>query len=483
MLKGRYFAAASLLFSTLAFAWPDKPINILVAQGPAGKTDIQARTLAKIIGENLPGQKVTIQNLGGNRGWDAVEAIQKAPADGYTLLFSDSSVFANRLAGQPGGSLPEINLDFLGVVSEAPMVLLANATVDNNPGDLKKHVSTSSAPVVFGYVDGDQNQLNCAELVRNKIDSRIKITPVKTQSDLEESIKAGMISFGCSGTAQLRMGTFYPNIYGVLANTRIKSPKWSEIPTLAEKSGDRLTLANWSAFYAPKGTPTEVQNKINAIVRNAAKNKEFQDAGAGFGAELIVDARASASGHKAYFQEEMGRLAKSSPPPQGNAAPMESGPEESMKTIAKFVTGAGAGALANEADFSRFLELTDKFVDYRAALGTALGRQIRNIPASKFPQIVGQYRRVFGKDLYNIVKNITKDGCCRTSLSSSDSSVAVYLQGKAKFIFAKSERGYLLTDVEFGGTQITTARPLRSTFADGDVDKFSAALAEMGRLH
>jgi tripartite-type tricarboxylate transporter receptor subunit TctC len=78
-------AALSLLASpAFAQSWPNRPLRIIVPFPPGGGVDLTARLLSEPLAREL-GQTVVIENRGGAGGVIGVEAMSRAPADGYTL--------------------------------------------------------------------------------------------------------------------------------------------------------------------------------------------------------------------------------------------------------------------------------------------------------------------------------------------------------------------------------------------------------------
>ena len=106
---------------TAAQTFPSKPIRIVVAYPPGGGSDIMARTLAEPLHELL-GQPVIIDNKPGAGGAIGAAEVARAPADGYTLLFTAGSfVIAPAVLANPGYDPAK---DFVGVAQVAIVPLL-----------------------------------------------------------------------------------------------------------------------------------------------------------------------------------------------------------------------------------------------------------------------------------------------------------------------------------------------------------------------
>src|SRR4051794_30225628 len=86
-------AAAALIAATHAHAqtFPSKPIRIVVPFAAGGPADITARTIGPRMTELL-GPPIIVDNRGGANGVIGAEAAIRAPADGYTMLMSTSSI-------------------------------------------------------------------------------------------------------------------------------------------------------------------------------------------------------------------------------------------------------------------------------------------------------------------------------------------------------------------------------------------------------
>src|SRR4051812_7232261 len=85
--------AAALLaasFAATAQAWPVRPVKVIIPFPPGGTLDTLGRSLAQKLADQL-GQPFVVENRAGGNGTIGADAVAKAPADGYTLLFNAST--------------------------------------------------------------------------------------------------------------------------------------------------------------------------------------------------------------------------------------------------------------------------------------------------------------------------------------------------------------------------------------------------------
>src|SRR5215470_12711900 len=116
-----------------ADTYPSRPVKILVPYAPGGATDIIARVVAAKLTDSM-GQSFVVENRPGATGNVALEAVAKAPADGYTLFVGNVSTntinentFANTLTIKP-------SRDLVGIAKlvEIPHIVAASAAFPAN---------------------------------------------------------------------------------------------------------------------------------------------------------------------------------------------------------------------------------------------------------------------------------------------------------------------------------------------------------------
>jgi tripartite-type tricarboxylate transporter receptor subunit TctC len=268
--------------------YPTKPIHILVPYAPGGIADIASR----IIGAKLTeawGQQVVVENKPGGNGFIAMGAAAKAAPDGYTLVMAT----IGDLAINPAlfKTMPyDVQRDLVPIaqVSDAPMVLAANS------GSPYKTVADALAAAkaqpgrisVATPGNGSVNQLVLEWMALNT-DTKFQHIPYKGGAPASAALAGGDIPLGILASSSIA-----PHVKSgrarVLAVTGAKGSKFNpEWPTLQKEGVKDVDASNWTALYAPKGTPQAIVDKLNAEVVKILNMPDVKERFAGGGVETI----------------------------------------------------------------------------------------------------------------------------------------------------------------------------------------------------
>lgn len=109
--------------------YPTHPVKLVVPYVAGGPTDAQARIFAEYLGRELK-QSVFVENKGGAQGAIGAEAVAHGDSDGYTMLFTTSSVIElNPVLYKKLAYDPDRELQLLGIISDVPMIMILHPSV------------------------------------------------------------------------------------------------------------------------------------------------------------------------------------------------------------------------------------------------------------------------------------------------------------------------------------------------------------------
>jgi tripartite-type tricarboxylate transporter receptor subunit TctC len=266
---------AAMPFASMAQAYPNKPITVVVPFAAGGPTDALARILCQRMGEAL-GQQMIVENVGGAGGTIGVAKVARAAPDGYTLSFTNMGPLAVNIALYK--SLPyDSQKDFepIGLGGTNPMVLVT-----------KKDLPAKTFPEFQAYVKANEKKVQygmagigaASHLGGLMLNSMMKVDvleiPYKGTGPALNDLVSGqfdyMVDQAVNVLPQIKSG----NIKALGVSTTKRLPQLPDVPTIDESGLKGYEVTIWNGFFAPKGTPKDVVAKLNlALVAALSDDK------------------------------------------------------------------------------------------------------------------------------------------------------------------------------------------------------------------
>jgi len=303
------------LLLSLAFAfvlpagaqnYPSKTIHILSPYAPGGISDIAAR----IVGAKLTevwGQQVVVENKPGGNGFIAMTAAARAAPDGHTLVMATmGDVAINPALFKDMPYNMERDFEPIAVVSDAPMVLAANANSPfNSVADVIAGAKAQPGRISVGSPgNGSINQI-VIEWMGLNTGTQFQHIPYKGGAPAAAAVAAGDIPL-----AVLASSSVAPHVKSgrvrvlavTMAHKSLFNPEW---PTLQEQGVKDIDASNWTLLLAPKGTPKPIIDKLNAEVVRILAMPDVKERFAGGGVETVGSTPAALD---ARIKDEAARL-------------------------------------------------------------------------------------------------------------------------------------------------------------------------------
>ena len=253
-------------------AWPDKPITMIVPFPPGGVADTVARPVAEALGKELK-QTVIVENRAGAGGATGIGAASRAPADGYTILLSLSSISILPEADAILGRKPAFTLNQFKPIARFtadPTVLVVRAdspwkTLAEFVADAKKK------PATYNYgSSGNYGTMHVPmEMLKTGAGFRMTHIPYTGAGPALLALLSGQVDAVASGpstvVAQIKAGKLR-----ALAHWGEKPlVSLPDVPSL-KQLGVPASFAQWSALFVPAGTPEDIVQKLRAAARKVA---------------------------------------------------------------------------------------------------------------------------------------------------------------------------------------------------------------------
>lgn len=268
------------------FAWPTKPVTLIVPFPVGGGTDAFARPLA-VQFVKLTGKQLTIENRGGAGGTLGASIAAKAQPDGYTL-FMGAVHHAIAPAMYPRLDY-DIEKDFvpLALMANVPQVLVVNPRLV--PGDFKaflEQVRKSPGRMNYGSAGSGTSHHLAGELFKFQTKTFITHIPYRGAGPALQDLISGNVDMMFDGLGSSAVHIKSGRVKALMVSGPKRNPAFPDVPCAAELGLPDYTVTTWYGLWAPKGTPADVQARIIDDMHRALATDELKAVWASNGAEF-----------------------------------------------------------------------------------------------------------------------------------------------------------------------------------------------------
>jgi tripartite-type tricarboxylate transporter receptor subunit TctC len=303
------FAVALTCAAALVQAqdYPVKQVRLVLPFPPGGGSDIIARVVAQKLTGSL-GQPVIVDNRAGASGNIAAEIVAKSPADGYTLLFGNSSLSISPAVFQKLNYDPVKDLVPISMASSYPFALAVHPSLPVR--SVKGLVALAkSKPDALAYASAGGGTMShmAMELLRLRTGIQVQHLPYKGAAPASVSLLSGetQVAFLVMPVAAVQIKAGKLRGLGVAASQR--SAAAPDVPTMQEAGVKDNVALQWNGFFAPGRTPSAVLDRLH---REVAKAVHLPDVMQRFEAEGATPSGSSPAEFAAFFRSEAEKWAE-----------------------------------------------------------------------------------------------------------------------------------------------------------------------------
>jgi tripartite-type tricarboxylate transporter receptor subunit TctC len=268
-------------------AYPHRSVKVLVGFAAGGLPD----TVGRLINEELSarwGQRVITENRPGAGGLLAAEALSKAPADGYTLFISDSSVTSIKPYLYPNLAYSETDFAQLGMVARAPLFLAVNASIGAH--SMTELIALARAnPGRLNYASSGVGSLHHLgmEALKSALGLDIVHVAYRGSGESVPALISGRVAMAYSAGPSLAGYARDGRLRILAVNSATRSALAPDVPTVAESGVPAYDFAPSIGYLAPAGTPREVILKIARDLAEVVKSPNIARRFADLGIEAV----------------------------------------------------------------------------------------------------------------------------------------------------------------------------------------------------
>jgi len=269
-------AVSGLTSRAHALDWPMRPVTVVVPLAAGGNTDMMARMGAQWLSEKL-GQAFVVENrvsAGGALGTGHVAAAQP---DGYTILFSPSSMLLLTPLVQ------KVSFD-----ADKQLVPVVNVGTGTQVIAIRRSLPVKTLPEFIAYAKANPGKLNFVIAGANNIAHlapvllfaragvNVVMIPAKGGPQAVSDLMSGQVDFYFGNASELLPQAESDKIRLIAVGTAQRIPAAPDLPTVAE-SYPGFEFSSWNGLSVPAGTPQPIIDAIRTQIAALMKTPEAQE--------------------------------------------------------------------------------------------------------------------------------------------------------------------------------------------------------------
>jgi tripartite-type tricarboxylate transporter receptor subunit TctC len=240
----------------------------MIVPFPAGgSADFMARGMGQRLGVELR-QQVLIENRGGAGGIPAAEAVAKASADGYTLLFATMGTLTINPALY--AKLPYDPLrDFtpISITHLAPRVLVVHGTLAaKSVAELIALARTRPGALSYGSAGNGSSSHLAGALFASMAGVELLHVPYKGSAPLLTDMLAGRIDMTFDAFTIYEEHIRSGRLRALAVTSKNRLSALPNVPTLAESGLKGYDVSNWLGVLGPAGLPADIGATLHAAL-------------------------------------------------------------------------------------------------------------------------------------------------------------------------------------------------------------------------
>ncbi|MFA3919471.1 Bug family tripartite tricarboxylate transporter substrate binding protein [Ruegeria hyattellae] len=295
--------------ATLAVAedWPSEPIHIIVPYAAGGGTDTTIRMLVPKV-SGILGETVVVENKPGGATIIATQAVQQAEPNGYTVGAAAAPFTLNTALGKETPYNPLTDFEHIIKLVDMPICVIVNpAHPAQNFDEFVEWAKAESDPVLYASPGVGSMPHLWAEALAANLGFKVEHVGYKGSAPALVDVLAGNILVLFDGySPSCRQAK--DNELRILVNGwHERTPQLPDTPTAIELGYDVPRGSANFGIYAPKGTPQDIQQKLNDAFQAALDDPEVQGRLAENG---LLPAGGSGADYNAFLTETINRFTK-----------------------------------------------------------------------------------------------------------------------------------------------------------------------------
>jgi tripartite-type tricarboxylate transporter receptor subunit TctC len=262
--------------SAKAQQFPNGTVRIINPFAAGGATEVMARAIAQRLSE-VWGQPVIVESRPGAGSVLGVDSVVKSPADGHTLLFTDSASFT--ITPHINSKLPYDPLKDLAPLALcariAPVLAAANNAPFNSVPEMLAYANANPDALTFASSGVGSYMHIAMEYLKHMTGTKILHVPFRGSNLVVPELLAGRISMYMATLSVFDQYALDGKMKIVAAATEKRLPQRPNLATIGEAVPGYF-ISSWFGMAAPAGTPSVLLDKIHADIMRVIAEPAFK---------------------------------------------------------------------------------------------------------------------------------------------------------------------------------------------------------------
>ena len=269
-------AATWMAASAQAQTYPSKAVKIIVPFAAGGPADNYARFVAKGLQDAL-GQSFVVDNRPGAGSVIGTDAVAKSAADGYTLLMMSNTHTVNEtlVAGKPF----QLMRDFVAIapVNYSDLVLVANPALPaSSVKDLIAQAKAKPGKINYASSGTGTPYHMAGELFKSMAGVYLVHIPYRGSSGARTDVIGGQVEVMFDAVTTMAEQIKAGKVKAIATTGKTRSDVLPDVPTVSEAGLPGYEATIWLGLMAPRGTPKDIVDKLNAAVSKIASQPDVK---------------------------------------------------------------------------------------------------------------------------------------------------------------------------------------------------------------
>ncbi|MDB5650723.1 MAG: transporter [Hyphomicrobiales bacterium] len=275
------FAALGLAFSTLlcalaprpAFAFPDRPVRLIIPLPPGGIADIVARVMQPHLEKSFA-QPIIIENRPGASGIVGANAVHNAPADGHTLLFV-TTTFSINAALKPSVQYLRA-LEPVSILAQNSLLFLVNPNVKAK--SLKEFVALAKTQKMFYGTPGIASQAHLLlEAWSGQAGIQMQHVPYQGGPPAVLAAVNGEVDLTLISPAASLPQITHGALRALATSASTREKELPDVPTAAEAGFPNFHARQWIGLVTTPGTPQPIIEQLNRAFQEVLQREDVKE--------------------------------------------------------------------------------------------------------------------------------------------------------------------------------------------------------------